>query len=267
MLSEHPGAETIGAARLAFAAMRADYDSLLGDIKAIPASVVLNFALKGGVGRDRARQRIDGLVSRAPFIETDRALLWRCLLPRRDPLGTEHPRWGVEVMGAMLGVSRGKPISEIVPLGLWVSLHTLNRAFQRTLGRVDLATLALRLHDAVQDSPAAIFDTTREAGAWCFPLGDDAVLCRVRVVPFENRSDSLVCVSADTFLNRDMLGADQEAQRRACLHPHPGPKMRDGLLLPAAMRPAAPTVDGFVSLPHNAAQFLKSAKIKQKTTL
>ena len=103
---EHPGIETIRAVRIALATIRRDFDAMLATVTAIPSQTVMDYACKGSVGRARARQRIIQAMRRKPFIETDRAMLWRVLLPRRDPLGTEHPRYGVEVVGVFLGLSR-----------------------------------------------------------------------------------------------------------------------------------------------------------------
>ena len=251
--------EAVGQTRLAIRQMRADYDRFFSAFQAVPSKMVLDFTMKGTVGRLRARQRILDQVRRKPFLETERGLLWRLLYPRTDPLNPSSTRVGVEVLGVFIGLSRGEPVSDAVPIGLWMSAHVLHRAHARTLGRADLAQVVLSTHDGLLNSPASIFETIRDyEGAWCFPCMDDAVVARLRIVPQQGRDgDCVVVASAGTFLNRDLIGADQEAQRAACLYPHEGPKMRDGLMLPSVFRSPAFAVDGRVNLPLNATDFLR----------
>ena len=258
----HPGMEAVGQTRLAIKRMRADYDRFFDAFKTIPPKVTLDYVSKGAVGRDRNRQRILDRVKRPPFLETERGLLWRLLYPRTDPLNPSSTRVGVEVIGAFIGASRGQPVIDAVPLGLWMSAHVLHRAHVRTMGKADLVQIALTTHDAILDMPADILGTVREYdGSWCFPCGEDAVVARIKVVRQQGRDgDCVLLASAGTFLNRDLMGADQEAQRAACLYPHAGPKMRDGLMLPSVFRAPALCVEGFVNLPTNAADFLRKPK-------
>ena len=244
------GAEATGLVRVALAAIAKRHAHVIRCCSRVTSGMVADFAYKTGLGRARARSKIERIMPIKPLVTFDATLVYRTLRVIECPLA-DLTQDGVEVMAIVAGASRtGASISDAC-WGFWASRHSLGKLVGRAGHSVDVKAVIEEAHNNLLGAPFDTWETAHRARDWAVPAANGAFLCDILTAP-DATGDTLVVIRARTWVENNQLGPDQEAMVAAIkfqgvnLHP-----LGRGILLPPQQRPIAIAVDGFAKLPRS----------------
>lgn len=242
-------AEANGLVRQQFAAVEAEHQRFIKAANALTPKLYGDLARGTTNTRNRAAAQIRAVLGVEPWLETNRAMIFRFARIIKQPLDDGRTHDGVELAFLCVGLSRGLAVVIDRPAALHVSWHAAGRLLERQGSHTDILATVIGCHDLLFAAPFAAFDTIHDNKIWSLPAAGGCFVADVHVVDTHDHADTMPFIRGRTYLSSDMLAPWQQAQCAAIRFRDDGPTLGTGLLMPMQLRAAAIPENGRVWLP------------------
>ena len=256
-------AEANGLVRQAFAAIEVEHQRFIKAATALPPKLYGDLARGTTTTRNRAAAQVRARLCVEPWLETNRALIFRFPRVIRQPLDDGKTHHGVEIAWLCVGLSRGLAVVLDNPANLFVSWHACGRLLERHGFGSDILATVIESHDLLLAGPFNAFDTLHDAKIWAIPAAGGCFVTDNHVVQTHDKADSTIFLRGRTFLSDDQMAVYQRAQCAAIRFRDDGPTLGSGLFRPPQLRAAAVPSDGRVWLPRGSTESFVPSRLRR----
>lgn len=256
-------AEANGLVRQHLAVIEAEHQRFIKAATALPPKLYGDLARGTTATRNRAAAQIRARLGVVPWLETNRAVVYRFARIRRQPLDDGKTHDGIELAWLCVGLSRGLAVVLDNPANLFVSWHACGRLLERNGFTTDILATVIDAHDLLLAGPFNAFDTVHDAKIWAIPAAGGCFVTDIHVVQTHDKADSAIFTRGRTYLSDDMMQPYQRAQCAAIRFRDDGPTLGTGLFRPPQLRAAAVPTEGRVWLPRGSTEAFTPSRLRR----